>query len=85
MLAMPLSGWLVNSAADLEFPIFGRYPLPAIVTADEGMDEEELEGPTGREYRQLIYLPGSLRPGDRPSGAGGGTAGPIDQTAETLP
>jgi cytochrome b561 len=34
MLGMPLSGWIINSAAAIPFKIFWRIPLPAIVAAD---------------------------------------------------
>lgn len=35
MLALPLSGWLINSAADVPFRVFGLWPLPALVSPDE--------------------------------------------------
>lgn len=31
MLAMPLSGWVINSAANFPFKVFGLLPLPAVV------------------------------------------------------
>jgi cytochrome b561 len=37
MLALPLSGWLINSAADLPFRVFGLWPLPALVPPDEAL------------------------------------------------
>lgn len=39
MLAMPLSGWVINSAAKFPFLVFGLFPLPALVTADEALAE----------------------------------------------
>jgi cytochrome b561 len=30
MVAMPLSGWVINSAANFPFKVFGLFPLPAI-------------------------------------------------------
>lgn len=35
MLALPLSGWVINSAAGVPFRIYWRIPLPAIVAADK--------------------------------------------------
>jgi cytochrome b561 len=35
-LAMPLSGWIVNSADKVPFHIFWTIPLPAIVAPDKG-------------------------------------------------
>ncbi len=37
MLAMPVSGWVVNSAADFPLKIFWLVPLPEIVTPDEAV------------------------------------------------
>lgn len=34
MLALPLSGWVVNSAAGVPFSIYWLVPLPSIVAAD---------------------------------------------------
>lgn len=34
MLALPLSGWVINSAAGVPFSIYWLVPLPAIVPAD---------------------------------------------------
>lgn len=35
-LALPLTGWIVNSAAKVPFQIFWTIPLPAIVSPDKG-------------------------------------------------
>lgn len=35
MLALPFSGWIVNSAANIPFRIFWQVPLPAIVAPDD--------------------------------------------------
>jgi cytochrome b561 len=39
MFALPLSGWMINSAADLEFLVLGWFPLPAIVPVDKLLEE----------------------------------------------
>ncbi|MEJ8847692.1 cytochrome b [Variovorax rhizosphaerae] len=36
MLGMPVTGWIINSAAGMPFRIFWRLPLPAIVAVDKG-------------------------------------------------
>ncbi len=35
MIAMPVTGWMVNSASNVPFRIFWLIPLPAIVAPDE--------------------------------------------------
>ena len=35
MFALPLSGWIINSAAGVPFKIFWQIPLPAIVASDK--------------------------------------------------
>lgn len=35
LLAMPVSGWIINSAANVPFRIFWLVPLPAIVAPDK--------------------------------------------------
>src|SRR6266446_3677041 len=35
MIALPVTGWIVNSAANIPFRIFWLIPLPAIVAPDE--------------------------------------------------
>jgi cytochrome b561 len=35
MIAMPLTGWIVQSAAGVPFRIFWRIPLPALVSPDK--------------------------------------------------
>lgn len=37
MVAMPLSGWLINSAANIPFRMFGLVRIPQLVAADESM------------------------------------------------
>lgn len=39
MFAMPLSGWIINSAAGVPFSIFWRIPLPPMVAPDRHMAE----------------------------------------------
>lgn len=39
MAVMPLSGWVINSAADFPLKLFGRVPWPAIVGPDEHLKE----------------------------------------------
>ena len=39
MIAMPLAGWIVQSASGVPFRIFWRIPLPAIVSPDRDMAE----------------------------------------------
>jgi len=35
MIALPVTGWVVNSASNVPFRIFWLIPLPAIVAPDE--------------------------------------------------
>jgi cytochrome b561 len=37
MAALPLSGWIVNAAANIPLRIFGLVPLPAIVAPDNAL------------------------------------------------
>jgi cytochrome b561 len=37
LIAMPISGWIVNSAANIPFRIFWRVPLPDIVAPDKAL------------------------------------------------
>jgi cytochrome b561 len=37
MAALPLSGWIVNAAANIPLRIFGLVPLPAIVAPDQAL------------------------------------------------
>jgi len=39
MIAMPLMGWVINSAANVPFSIFWLIPLPAIVAPDKHLAE----------------------------------------------
>jgi cytochrome b561 len=38
-IALPLSGWVINSAAAVPFSVFWLVPLPPIVAPDEGAEE----------------------------------------------
>jgi cytochrome b561 len=38
-IALPLSGWVINSAAAVPFSVFWLVPLPAIVAPDEHLEE----------------------------------------------
>ena len=37
MAALPITGWMVNSAANIPFRIYGLIPLPAIVAPDKAL------------------------------------------------
>lgn len=37
MLAMPVSGWIINSAADFPLKWFGLFPVPQLVAPDEAL------------------------------------------------
>jgi cytochrome b561 len=37
-IALPLSGWVINSAAAVPFSVFWLFPLPPIVAPDEGVE-----------------------------------------------
>lgn len=39
MIVMPLSGWIINSAANIPFKIFWTVPLPNIVPANKPLEE----------------------------------------------
>src|SRR6185369_317389 len=39
MIALPVTGWVVNSAANVPFRVFWLFPLPAIVAPDEATAE----------------------------------------------
>jgi cytochrome b561 len=38
-VALPLSGWVINSAAGVPFSVFWLVPLPSIVAPDERLEE----------------------------------------------
>jgi cytochrome b561 len=38
-IALPLSGWVINSAAGVPFSVFWLVPLPSIVAPDERLEE----------------------------------------------
>jgi len=40
MLLMPLSGWLINSAANFPFKPFGLFPLPDLVEPDKALQAD---------------------------------------------
>ena len=35
LIALPVTGWILNSAANIPFRVFRRFPLPAIVPPDD--------------------------------------------------
>lgn len=37
LIALPLSGWVINSAAKIPFRVFWWFPLPAIVAPDKAL------------------------------------------------
>lgn len=37
LLLMPVTGWIINSAANIPFRLFWQVPLPAIVSPDEAL------------------------------------------------
>ena len=37
VIALPLSGWVINSAAKIPFRVFWWFPLPAIVAPDKAL------------------------------------------------
>jgi len=39
MIALPLSGWVINSASGIPFRVFWWFPLPAIVATDKALAE----------------------------------------------
>ena len=39
MVAMPLSGWVINAAAKIPFKVFGLWTLPAIVAPDKALQQ----------------------------------------------
>jgi len=39
MVLMPLSGWVINSAADFPLKVFWLFPLPALVGPSESVEE----------------------------------------------
>jgi cytochrome b561 len=39
MLAMPVTGWIINSASKIPFRVFWWFPLPAIVAPDKAVAE----------------------------------------------
>jgi len=39
MVAMPMTGWIINSASKIPFRVFGWFSLPAIVAPDKAVAE----------------------------------------------
>lgn len=39
MIAMPVSGWVINSAADFPLKWFGLFPVPPVVEPDKGLQD----------------------------------------------
>lgn len=40
LFALPLTGWIVNSAANVPFRVFRRIPVPAIVAPDKALADD---------------------------------------------
>ena len=51
LLLMPLSGWIINSAANIPFRIFWQLPLPAIVSPDKALADA-----TARVHLVLFFM-----------------------------
>ncbi len=53
MIAVPVSGWIVNSAANVPFDLYGLIPVPDLVPAT--MDEAAIEAlaKSAHDYRFL--------------------------------
>ena len=43
MIAMPVTGWVLSSAADRDLPFFGLFSLPPIVGPDKALAEQASE------------------------------------------
>ena len=58
MLAMPLTGWLMSSAAGFSVSMFGWFLLPNLIAPDEafGHDMRDLHGILGNIFIALIAL-----------------------------
>jgi cytochrome b561 len=39
MIAMPVTGWIINSAANIPFRVFWLFPLPDITEPDKALEE----------------------------------------------
>ncbi len=39
MFALPVSGWIINSAANIPFKVFWLFPLPDLAAPDKGLEE----------------------------------------------
>jgi len=37
LFGLPLTGWIINSAANVPFRVFGWFPLPALTTPDKAL------------------------------------------------
>jgi len=37
LFALPLTGWIINSAANVPFRVFGWFPLPALTAPDKAL------------------------------------------------
>ena len=48
MAALPITGWIVNAAANIPLRIYGLIPLPAIVAPDKALQG----GVTRRPHRR---------------------------------
>lgn len=65
MLAMPLSGWIINSAADFPLKLFWLIPLPPLVGPSETLAELAEEAHVTILWvmlgLMLLHIAGSLR------------------------
>lgn len=39
MFALPISGWIINSAANIPFKVFWAFPLPDLMSANKSLEE----------------------------------------------
>ncbi len=39
MFMLPITGWIINSAANIPFKVFWVYPLPDLVSPDKSLEE----------------------------------------------
>src|SRR5438094_4810891 len=55
MIALPVTGWIVNSASNVPFRIFWLIPLPAIVAPDEPTAEDRKSTRLNSSHRTISY------------------------------
>jgi len=51
MVAMPLSGWALNSVSNVPLKLFGQLPVPALLPPDEA-----LKAPLAELHEALFYV-----------------------------